>query len=979
MPISSYRAGAVAGNGPRDAGNGGARVDGAALKLAMPRRRQAQPRLLERTGELRVLAAAARDAAVGAGGVVVVEALPGLGKTSLLEAGAAFARDEGMIVLSSRGTRLEGDLPFGVVRQILEGSPRGAQPADVAKTLASGTRLLQALRPSGAPAATGSTGRSEIALIHAIYGTVSKLSGDQPVALVVDDLHWADAPSTQLMVYLAQRATDLPLLLLAGIRPSEPGADQDLLRELQTAPGVQLVRPKLLSAAATEALLDAERASLSESAPAFTKACHAVTGGNPLLLRELLRTVAAEGWSATDGDVVHVHDAAPAPVRRSVALTLLRLPPPATALARAVAVLGDDAEPRLAARFARLRADKVGAAAAALQRAGLFKGTELLGFSQPILRQAVYTDIPPGERALRHREAAYLLHIAAHPQDSAIQLLRAPPAGEQWAVQTLREAGRGPDTAAAVRFLRRALLEPPADAELPTVLAETAHAECTEGASTAGATLRSAIGAASDPDGRATLLLALSRVHHSRGEFVDAARASEEALEEVGPDHELAQELEAAWAAASLRTRAPVGEVRARLVRALDRAGDAGGRRMLLAHLAGVELATGESSTRAVAHARRAWDNGRLLAEVAPDDPALHGVIAALQHAGSLDEARAVVASTLEQARKGTSAPRAASCLAIRGGVLLHQGLLERSQADLEEALDCWNGSGPNPHVPRAVEALVTVLIERDDLEGAEALLAVLPQHAETLSGMPLWASIHLARGRLAIAKGDAPTAVVELKAAGELAAGGDGTANPAIVPWRSECARALRHVGKTEEGIRLVDDELCDAERWSAPGPVGHAMWVRGLLAGAASGLPWLRSAVEVLADSGAQLEHARALVTLGAALRATGKRRGAQGVLRRGLDVSEACGARAVAGHARQELAVAGGRPRSAPPAGREGLTPGERRVTELVAQGRTNREIATELFVTVKAVRFHLGNIYRKLGVQDRAQIAAAVNNR
>jgi DNA-binding CsgD family transcriptional regulator len=132
----------------------------------------------------------------------------------------------------------------------------------------------------------------------------------------------------------------------------------------------------------------------------------------------------------------------------------------------------------------------------------------------------------------------------------------------------------------------------------------------------------------------------------------------------------------------------------------------------------------------------------------------------------------------------------------------------------------------------------------------------------------------------------------------------------------------------------------------------------------------------VAVLSASQAELELARALVQQGTALRVAGRRIDAREPLRRGLDLADRCGADRLVIRARDELVAAGGRPRRARLSGAAALTPSERRVAELVAGGLSNREAAEALFVTKKAVEFHLGNVYRKLGVRGREGLGSAL---
>lgn len=144
------------------------------------------------------------------------------------------------------------------------------------------------------------------------------------------------------------------------------------------------------------------------------------------------------------------------------------------------------------------------------------------------------------------------------------------------------------------------------------------------------------------------------------------------------------------------------------------------------------------------------------------------------------------------------------------------------------------------------------------------------------------------------------------------------------------------------------------------------------GVLEGGIGGLERLREAVAVLEASPAKLELARALVDLGVALRHASERSAAREPLRRGLDLAHRCGATVLAGRARDELVVAGGRPRRLLLSGVDALTASERRVAQLAATGLSNREIAQALFVTTRTVEVHLTHAYRKLGIRTRQEL-------
>ena len=183
---------------------------------------------------------------------------------------------------------------------------------------------------------------------------------------------------------------------------------------------------------------------------------------------------------------------------------------------------------------------------------------------------------------------------------------------------------------------------------------------------------------------------------------------------------------------------------------------------------------------------------------------------------------------------------------------------------------------------------------------------------------------------------------------------------------------------GNPAEARRLADSELEDARRADLPRPAGIALRTRGVLEGGQLGLRHLREAAELAAASGARLEHARALVEFGAALRRGNQRTAAREPLRNGLDLAYRCGATRLAERARAELLAAGARPRRGALTGLEALTTSERRVAGLAAAGMSNPEIAQALLVTLNTVEGHLRHAYQKLSISSRGQLPAALRS-
>jgi ATP/maltotriose-dependent transcriptional regulator MalT len=268
-----------------------------------------------------------------------------------------------------------------------------------------------------------------------------------------------------------------------------------------------------------------------------------------------------------------------------------------------------------------------------------------------------------------------------------------------------------------------------------------------------------------------------------------------------------------------------------------------------------------------------------------------------------------------------------------------------------------------------AVAVLMDTLIERGNIEDAERVLTESGL-ADADSPLLLFSFLIGARARLRAAQGRTSEAVDELLALGARMEG--AVLTPGLVPWRSQAALALGGEN-ADEARRLAREELELARVFGAPRTLGVALRAAGLTGLANEGIRLLREAVTVLEDSPARLEHARAVVELGAALRRQGKRSEARGVLERGMDSAQACGATALAQRAREELRASGSRPRRLALSGVDALTGAERRVAGLAVQGLSNRQIAQALVVSLPTVETHLRHVFRKLDITSRKQLA------
>ena len=516
--------------------------------------------------------------------------------------------------------------------------------------------------------------------------------------------------------------------------------------------------------------------------------------------------------------------------------------------------------------------------------------------------------------------------------------------------------------------LRRALTEPPLAPVRSDVLLELGQLETMQAPPAAVDHLSDALADATDWPRRGSIALALAEALALGGRFGAAvellARSAAEAVDERSRESLQAALLNTARM--DLGTR---GSTRSLLEQIQARA--AAGEELdpqLHANLAIELAAAGRDRDHAVWNAHKALAAVPQLMSAAA--AALPETISVLLFADQAGAARAVADAWLELAQRQGSQPAAAIATAFISLVTLYEGEVSESVAFGTEGIE----GTPNVWISTITSSFVVrALVERGELAQARTLLETLGLTGEL---PPTWPHnlVRHARGCLHAAAGDHAMAVADLLAAGELAERW-GIPNPAILPWRSAAALSLRALDNRARASRLCSEEIEFARRWGAGRALGIALDAAGVVADD-GGIDLLTEAVDVLRHSPAPLELARALIDLGAAHRRAGARARAREFLREGLDLAHRQGGLALVARARQELVIAGGRPRRDAIRGRDALTPSELRVAQLAATGQTNRQIAQALFVTQRTVENHLTSSYAKLGISSRPQLAAAL---
>jgi DNA-binding CsgD family transcriptional regulator len=234
---------------------------------------------------------------------------------------------------------------------------------------------------------------------------------------------------------------------------------------------------------------------------------------------------------------------------------------------------------------------------------------------------------------------------------------------------------------------------------------------------------------------------------------------------------------------------------------------------------------------------------------------------------------------------------------------------------------------------------------------------------------------LRLARGRLRVAQGRVAEGLEDFLSVGEQLTRA-GVTSPSYLSWRSDAALAQLALGDREQAGRLAEEELELARAFGAPRALGVAKRAAGIVAGGERGELLLREAIDAFELGDARLERARALADLGALLRRRNRRTEARELLREALDAAHRAGAKRLAEQAETELRATGARPRRVVLTGLDSLTVSERRIAELASQDLTNREIAQTLFITARTVEGHLTSIFRKLRLDSRNELHAAL---
>ena len=929
--------------------------------------------LLERDGEVSELAGAVRAAAAGNGQVISIVGSAGLGKTSLLGVAEKLAKETGFIIARAVGSELERDLGWGLAADLLDQLLERVG-ADERTGVLSGRAAPAELvlvgdgEHDGASLPAGKVAAITVALTLA----VQRLASEHPLALLVDDAHWADVPSLRWLCHLAVRIHECELLVIVGFRGEELDAPRDLLGELESAPAVLHLVP--LSPVATAALVTPGDA----NAPA-SSAVHLATGGNPFLIDQLLRHLGGPPRSAAE-----VEQARPERLARVTEARLARLGEDAEELARAVAVLGVASSISRAARVAGLSSPAAATAAERLSAAGIFADRLPLEFEHPLLLKIVRESIRAARiDSLRRRAAQVLADDGADLTQAAVHLLSAEPVGEPWAGELLARAGqRAFDRAAhesAAAFLQRALGEPMSDARRNEVMLDLGRALLMSGSDGGLDALRDALTGMQDPDRRAHVALEVGDAFVTADRLTEGISFYDRVLAEATAGTELRAAVLARRALTFLGSRFDPTLVLTTVTDALQAIEQvpATGDRAALSLKAIVLLWTGTPAPACAPELEKALA-GRPVGDRSALEWSLDlaWLAAGLAWCDCYERRDAFLDELIQRARKRGASLDLALGAAWRSYGRMRKGEIAEAWEDIQLARAVLNELDDQHHMVVSAFSL-DPLIERAQLNEAERLLAELPPPAgdDDIAYYGLIdarSRLHIARHRLQEARRDLELLRDEM--ASRL------FKCPGALCWRPQLVTVLQLLGEQSAARALADEGLEDAKKFDAPRALAQALVAAAATRPPEEAADLLEEAVWVLDPPEparkrpeARLDLARAEVACGALSRRRGLRSDALTHLRRGLSLASACGASALASQAIAELHIAGARPRRSRYDGPEALTAAERRVAELAVAGAGNREIAERLVVTRRTVETHLTSTYRKLGITGREALA------
>ncbi|MFD0688102.1 ATP-binding protein [Actinomadura fibrosa] len=940
--------------------------------------------LIGRDAELGRLTEVLERVIGGSREIVFLEGEPGIGKTFLLEALLARARGRGARTLSGTADAMGGSRPFGVLAEALAApagdgllAPDAGGAGDGLPVGAGGGLPV----PAGRPAEKGLRG---LQVIEGLLAGLERLAAEGPVVLALEDLHWADQETLRAFDAVVRHLGSLPLLLVGTFRARPRSAELAALLDRVTSRGAEVLRVERLGEEAIGALC--ERVLGAPPSRALRRRL-AAAGGNPLFAVQLLRGLQEQG-AVVVGDGVADGGDGPLPpsLRQVIVRRFGQLPAATVELLQVASVLGTSFAPGdLAAVLGRPLAGLLPQLNDAVSHGLVGDRGDVLAFRHPMMRDALYESLPSAIRRRLHHEAGEALAAAGAPAAQvAVQLAEGAQPGDPEAIAWLRKAAEevsAYSVGTAVRLLERGLELASGDgARGAAVRADLVPLLGLEGRFAEARELAAAIPAGClSVEDEIRLRSGQARALSRQGRWAEAARAFG-GIAELVPGGAVRALFEAR-AAYALIYAGDVAGGRARAERIRDAASGPEYEQAL-----GAAVTTLALALAAEGELKEALDLGeRGLAAVGDSRPAPGAFLFphipvgfVLLDADRPDDAERVLNeghALMEEVGALSFRPYVPGVKALRG---FHFGDWETALSEAESGLVMDEEIGTR-WLFFAETVIGRIALARDDLRTAgrmaaetEAALAAAdaPEFA-TGRGWSLWIGALLleAGGEAGAAARAAARAwraldgcrmlgnrLPALDAVRLAAAAGDGRVADAVT---GEVAEYAEHAGtSTAEGLRL------------------HCM---GLASGDTDALV---ASVEAYREGSRGFEHGLAAESAAVALARDGRAADARRMLAEALERYEPLGARREAARATAALRALGVRPgarrrRADRPAhGWQALTPTERNIAALIAEGLTNPQIAERVFISRYTVETHLKRVFAKMRVRSRAELAALV---
>ena len=934
------------------------------------------PRLVGREAEIGVLAEALDRVASGRPSIVLIEGEAGIGKSRVLEEALQDARGRGMQVVAGRAEELERTRPFGVLAAAF-----GCVSLSPDSRRAVIAALLATHSGERGPITVTSDPGLQFRAVDAIADLAEELALSGPLVIGVDDLQWADPSSLLTLGALSRRLADVPAALIGCFRPTPRVAELERLRGALEAAGAEHVALSPLAHGAVRDL--AAELVEADPGPALIAGLSGAAG-NPLFVTELLGALVQEGSVKIGAGQAEVTKVTLPPTLRLTILRRLSFLPDETLQAlRDASILGSGFSlTDLAAITGRTAISLSTALAEAIMAGVLEDDSAHLRFRHDLIRDAIYEDLPESMRRALHREAGQRLAQSGAPAlQVAEHLARGAPAGDVEAIAWLTRAARGaaarsPDVAAGL-LGRAAGLMLPADPGRDRLLAEQATSLMLAGRiSDAHEICRTLLGRNHDPAAEGPAQVCLGYVLLAQGQGRDALRE----LDQAASSPTLSDVERAGARAWAGFARLSLGDLDGSAAEQARSAAISTGNH-LAASIAAATLALVSEHHGYLREALEIIDDAVRLADQSPGRAGHYYPIYAprgfiLTELDRLDEAR----STINTGR------RIGEELGIRGHLPKYQlvsivecftgGDWDDAIAEVEACQELADETGESYNLLLCHSVLSLISLHRNDLSRAQkAASAAVDQFVQTgaryRAQWAMWAR------------------ALVLEADGKIAA-----AYATLVDIWDQCARLGLTLEYRAFGPDLVRLALASGEHWRAqgvaaavaelaernevPSLAGAALHCRGLADGDAE---VLRAAATAYSQGPRPLELALASEDAGAAFARQGDTGRARRLLEQAAAIYERLGAARDLARAEAVFRAAGihrGRrvTRGRPQAGWQSLTPTERSVTDLVADGLTNPQIGDRLFISRRTVQAHLAHVFAKLDLTSRAQLAALV---